>query len=171
MADTTELAMTLRSQHDVIRRLLADVRATAGAQRRRAFDALSRFLAAHEGIEVEAMHTPVRDLLADPDVARARIHEETTAMLSMAHLEGMDVDGLDFVDAFDQLSSSIDAHAEAEEHEELPAIAARVGQGAVDRIHRALETVPRLAELTPEVATTFEARVEAARQAAHTGQS
>lgn len=169
MADTTRLAVTLRAQHDTVRQLLADVRDTAGADRRLAFDALSRFLAAHEGIEVEALHTPVRDVLADPDIARARIHEETTAMLSMAHLEGMDVDGLDFVDAFDELSSSIGDHADAEEHEELPAIADRVEQGEIDRIRDALEAVPRLARLTPESATTFEARVDAARQAARRG--
>lgn len=163
MVDTTRLAATLSSQHETIRQLLAGVRDTAGDERRLAFDAFSKFLAAHEGIEVEAMHTPVRDVLADPDVARSRIHEETTALLAMAHLEGMDVDGLDFVDAFDELSTSVTDHADAEEAEELPAIAARLGQADVDRIQQALEAVPRLAELTPEGATTFAARVDAVR--------
>jgi len=163
MADITRLEKTLTEQHRHIRSLMEDVKAAAGSERAKAFDQLTKFLAAHEAVEIEAMHLPAQPGLAEPELAGERIAEEDDATHALSRLESVAVDTAEFERGFDLLAVAVNSHAEAEEHEELPALAKSVEQGLVDSIQTALTTVPQLAEHTPEGAIAFATRLEAAR--------
>jgi hemerythrin-like domain-containing protein len=141
MTSTAEqVTELLRSEHRHIKEMLTKVIDTKGAARDSAFTALGRFLAAHEAAEETFIHS-----LEDSAVAQERVHEEQTAGQLIARLEAMDFATEAFERAFAEFANSVKTHADAEEHDELPALTKDASPEELGRIYDALQRVPELA--------------------------
>src|SRR4051794_19952198 len=87
----------LKSQHQEIKRLFAEVDSTTGDRRRDAFTTLRRLLAVHETAEEEVVHPEAKSALANGSaVVDARLAEENEAKQVLAELENLDVDSPEF---------------------------------------------------------------------------
>jgi hypothetical protein len=135
-----EVFKLLRSEHEQIQNMLAEVMDNTGAARDSAFIALERFMAAHAAAEETFIHS-----LRDSPVAQERVHEEEKAGQLMARLEAMDTATEAFEDAFPRFAASVMVHAEAEEHEELPELTRDASPQELGRMYNALLRVPELA--------------------------
>jgi hypothetical protein len=78
-------------------------------------------------------------------VAQERVHEEQTAGQLIARLEAMDFATEAFERAFAEFANSVKTHADAEEHDELPALTKDASPEELGRIYDALQRVPELA--------------------------
>lgn len=130
LPDDDVVAIVLR-QHADIREMMARVLTHDGTRRQKTFAELKDFLVGHEKAEQAVIH-PVTRATAGPDVADARMREEAEADQVMAHLEHLDVNSDTFADEFAEFERAVIRHAEAEEHEELPAL--RGGRSPQERI-------------------------------------
>ncbi len=119
-----DVVALLLEQHAAVRSLLQRVGATAGGDRRQAFDDLRGFLAAHEAGEQQVLR-PVTRRTAGDGIAAARNEEEQEADEALRHLSGLDVDSQEFEAAFARFGRSVLEHARHEEDEEFPAVLAR----------------------------------------------
>jgi len=135
-----EVYELLKSEHEQIKEMLAEVIENTGVARDSAFRALERFMAAHEAAEETFIHS-----LEDSPVAQDRVYEEEKAGQLMARLEAMDTATEAFENAFAEFAASVETHAEAEEHEELPELVRDASPEELGRIYNALERVPELA--------------------------
>lgn len=113
----------LLTQHAQIRDLCQKVTASSGSEKKDAFDALRALLAVHETAE-ELVLRPVTEKIALPGVADARNHEEAEANGVLKTLEGLEVESAAFDEMFRSFVAAVDEHAEAEEHDEFPAVLA-----------------------------------------------
>ena len=116
-----DVIKVLLEQHAQIHDLVEGVMSSSGERKRESFDALRALLAVHETAE-EMVLRPVSSEIAGPGLADARNHEEAEANQVLAKLEAMDVDSPDFDTEFAAFQNAVDAHAEAEEQGEFPAI-------------------------------------------------
>ncbi len=159
-----QLASTLTEQHHHIKTLMETVVTREEASRELAFAELCRFLAAHEAAEEECIHAPAkRDLDGDTTVVDQRVEEEEEAGKAIAELERLGTESPEFQDKFEEFRQAVIAHAEAEEHEELPKLSGTLDEGDVTRMQEALSRVPDLASRNGEHGTSFEERLQAAR--------
>lgn len=146
MADAEQaLRETLEGQHQRIKAQLQLVQDTQGEARAEAFLGLRRFLAAHETIEQAAMHPTVRDATRAAEVVQERVDEEGKATSAIEELEQFDVDSDDFTQRFATLAGDVVAHAEAEEHVELPVYLSRATPEQVAAVVAALAEVDDVA--------------------------
>jgi Hemerythrin HHE cation binding domain len=136
---------TLEEQHRRIKGQLRHVEDSHGEARVEAFLALRRFLAAHETIEQAVMHPTVREGRDTANVAEQRVAEEGKATSAIEVLEQFDVDSPQFSDQFASLAENVVAHAEAEEHVELPAYLADASDDDVAEVVAALRQVDAVA--------------------------
>ncbi|MEP7369331.1 MAG: hemerythrin domain-containing protein, partial [Dermatophilaceae bacterium] len=158
------LTTTLTDQHAHIKDLMETVVAREGAERVTAFAELCRFLAAHEAAEEECIHTPAKEELdGDTTVVDQRVEEEDQAGKAISELERLDPDSEAFREGFEQFRRAVIAHAEAEEHEELPRLRGRLDQYEVTRTQEALSRVSDLASRNGDSGTSFMDRLQAAR--------
>lgn len=134
----------VEGQHEIIRGMLEEVAASAGEERSSAFDRLRRFVAAHEALEEQLIHPVGQRELGDPEVSGERIAEEKKACDVITRLEGLDVDSREFDHTFARLREEVVAHAEAEEHTELPAVTSAADAAALGQMQQALEFVAGL---------------------------
>ena len=111
----------LLEQHARIRELFEDVTSAEGEHRGQAFDELRALLAVHETAE-EMILRPVSSEAAGESVTDARNEEEAEANEVLKRLEKMDVDSAEFTSLLAEFRSSVEEHAEAEEHEEFPRV-------------------------------------------------
>jgi hemerythrin superfamily protein len=159
-----QLASTLTDQHHQIKTMMETVVARNGAERATAFAELCRFLAAHEAAEEECIHaTAKQDLEGDTTVVDLRIEEEIEAGQAIAELERLDTESEEFRDSFEKFRRAVLAHAEAEEHEELPRLRGIVDEHEVARMQNALHRVPDMASQDGGLGTSFMERLQAAR--------
>ena len=159
-----QLASTLTDQHHQIKTMMETVVARNGAERATAFAELCRFLAAHEAAEEECIHVPAKEELeGDTTVVDLRIREEEEAGQVIAELERLDTESQEFRDNFEKFRRAVIAHAEAEEHEELPRLRGIVDEHEVARMQDALHRVPDLASQNGGYGTSFMERLQAAR--------
>ncbi len=159
-----QLASTLTDQHHQIKTMMETVVARNGAERATAFAELCRFLAAHEAAEEECIHaTAKQDLEGDTTVVDLRIEEEIEAGQAIAELERLDTESEEFRDSFEKFRRAVIAHAEAEEHEELPRLRGIVDEHEVARMQNALHRVPDMASQDGGLGTSFMERLQAAR--------
>jgi hypothetical protein len=98
----------LVEQHTQIRDLFAQVGASQGAARKKAFDLLRELLAIHEVGEEIVVHPTARRVERE---AAARKAEEKEAASVMAGLEKMDVDDTEFAEKFIALERRVSEHA------------------------------------------------------------
>ncbi|HET8600902.1 MAG TPA: hemerythrin domain-containing protein, partial [Segeticoccus sp.] len=146
--DTTStpqaVADRLHEQHETIKHMLDAVATTSGQQRRHAFDDLRMFLACHEAAEEQFIHPEGEHDLKDGAVSSERVSEEQEAGHVITQLEGLDVDSEEFEQTFAKLTEAVVHHAEAEEHDELPAVSKAADAAALGAIDRALRYVPEM---------------------------
>ncbi len=159
-----QLTSTLTEQHQHIKTLMETVMAREEASREQAFAELCRFLAAHEAAEEECIHAAAkRDLDSDTTVVDQRVEEEDEAGKTIAELERLGTKSPEFQDKFEEFRQAVIAHAEAEEHEELPKLSGALDEVELTRIQEALSRVPDLASRNGEDGTSFKERLQAAR--------
>jgi hemerythrin superfamily protein len=140
----------LKAQHEAIKALFERVAKAKGEQRKEEFVALRRVLAVHETAEEEVVHPRAkRELPNGERVVSARLKEENEAKQALARLEKLDVDSAEFDAAFEQLRADVIAHAEAEEHEEFPQLAAHLDDAQLERMRKAAQLAERMAPTRP----------------------
>jgi hemerythrin superfamily protein len=144
----------LKSQHQEIKRLFAEVDSTTGDRRRDAFTTLRRLLAVHETAEEEVVHPEAKSALANGSaVVDARLAEENEAKQVLAELENLDVDSPEFEAMFASFQQDVVAHAEAEEREEFAELALRLDDAKLTKMRRAVELAERTAPTRPHAGT------------------
>lgn len=111
----------LLEQHARIRELFTEVKQASGQEKKEAFDDLRSLLAVHETAE-ELVLRPVTTSVVSEGVAQARNDEEAKANAVLERLERLDVEDPAFDSQLVDFESSVDEHAEAEEHEEFDQI-------------------------------------------------
>lgn len=112
----------LLEQHDRIRRLFDEVEHGTG-DRSAAFASLVGLLAAHERAEADVVYPALRAIDdAGARIASDRFAEEQQAEQDLAALVRIGVDSPDFELAFKTFRSAVEAHADNEEAEVLPAL-------------------------------------------------
>lgn len=159
-----QVTTTLTDQHRYIRTMMEIVLVHEGTERQAAFVELCRFLAAHEAAEEECLHPAARkELGSDPAVVDRRIDEEGEAGRAIADLERLGTSAPEFWDKFETLRQAVIAHAEAEEHEELPTLGSTLDEVELARMQEALDRVPELASRDGDSGTSFRERLHAAR--------
>ena len=170
----TDVVAFLRGQHREIQALLRTVVIASGTQRVTAFAELTRMLAIHEAAEEEIVHPAAgRWLLRGELVVDARLQEEYEAKLALAELERLDFDSEDFEVRFQHFKSALVAHAEAEEREELVALAEKLDSWRLTRMRRAAELADSWTSGRPDapapparfVARSFSALLDRSRNA------
>lgn len=167
-----ELVSTLTEQHRHIKTLMETVSTSQDTARSDAFAELCYFLAAHEAAEEECIHSAAQELMeGDTTVVDQRIEEEDQAGQAIAELERLGTDSSDFPDKFEMFRRAVIAHAEAEEHEELPKLGGTLDATDVTRMREALSRVPDLASRNGDTGTTFRDRLQAARADFRAGSS
>lgn len=123
MTSTNDVTDVIAPQHEEVKRLLREVSEKAGDARRDAFHRLRLTLALHETAEEQAVHPQaMRQLDGGTSAASDRVEEEEEAGGVIAALEKLDIDSDEFASQFDELFSSVIAHATAEEEHEWPAL-------------------------------------------------
>ena len=159
-----QVASTLTDQHHQIKTMMETVVARTGTERATAFAELCRFLAAHEAAEEECIHAAAKHQLeGDTTVVDLRIEEENDAGHVIAELERLDTESQEFRDNFEKFRRAVIAHAEAEEHEELPRLHGIVDEHELARMQDALHRVPDMASQNGGLGTSFMERLQAAR--------
>lgn len=168
VAATAELKSTLTDQHELIKTKMQAVKDSSGEGRQSAFDDLRRFLAAHEAAEEECIHTVGPELGPDAVVVQERLTEEEEAGQAIAKLEKLPIDSDEFTTGFDTFTTAVIAHAEAEEHQELPRLDRVVDEQQVQRMLQALRDVPAVAAGSADATCpTFKDLLQAAKAHFH----
>jgi hemerythrin superfamily protein len=168
-ASTDEITSLLASQHDHIKGLMTSVQNTRPDERESTFNEFRCYLAGHEAAEEHAMHAIATRRLDNPGVARSRVREEQEAAAAIADLEALDLASDEFTESFEALSADIIAHAEAEEHRELPDLLGVVSQDELAQIHRTLSRVNALADVNSRLERSSFAEMLAASEQALNG--
>jgi hemerythrin superfamily protein len=158
IGNTTDVVAFLTAQHEQIKQLFADVLSSKGDDRREKFTTLRRLLAVHETAEEEVVHPRARREIDDGErIVEERLSEENEAKQTLAELEKMDVDDVEFENQFRAFQADVERHAENEEQHEFRQLAEELSTEQLERMQRAV----RLAEATAP--TRPHAGVESAR--------
>ena len=140
----------LKSQHNQIKDGFERVLVAQGKERERAFTDLRRLLAVHETAEEEIVHPAARRALRDGStIVSARLREENAAKKALAELETLDVMSRDFEASLRTLQASVITHAEAEEREELAALATALEPSRLERMRKAAQLAESIAPTRP----------------------
>jgi hemerythrin superfamily protein len=140
----------LKAQHEQIKGLFAQVMATSGPQREKAFLDLRRLLAVHETAEEEIVHPRAKRTLADGEsVVNARVREEHDAKEVLAKLEKLDVQSAEFDTMLAKFRTDVVAHAEAEERQEFERLGEKLDDAALERMRTAVKLAEAVAPTRP----------------------
>ena len=142
----------LLEQHARIRDLFDEVKESEGEHKEQAFDELRALLAVHETAE-EMVLRPVSKEVAGESVVEERNHEEHEANHVLQQLESMDVNSPDFDAQLAMFQGAVDRHAEAEEHEEFPAVLQSCDVERRVAMGKRLQAVESLAPTHPHPST------------------
>ncbi len=140
----------LKSQHQQVKSMFADVLASDGEQRARAFYALRRMLAVHEAAEEEVVHPAARRALPNGDkIVAARLQEENEAKAALTELESLDPDSEAFEAGFLTLQANVLDHANSEEVQEFEALRNKLEPKHMASMRKAAEFVELIAPTRP----------------------
>jgi len=121
--ETQDIVDAVLADHERFRRLFADFEQATTGQRSEVWQALVRGLAVHETAEEEIVHPQVRRFVdGGDDIVDKRVVEEDQAKKELADLEKLGSDAPEFESRVRQFMEEVFSHAQAEEHEELPAL-------------------------------------------------
>jgi hypothetical protein len=113
----------IQQEHRQIEQMMNRVAQATDGAKRDAFEDLVRKLAVHETAEEEVVHPLLKQSGLDA-VYESVTQEEDSAKKLLSKMDGADVTTPEFDASFEQLRSSVKAHAEHEETSEHPQIAA-----------------------------------------------
>jgi hemerythrin superfamily protein len=165
-----QVTSTLTEQHHHIKTMMQTVVDRDGSDRQEAFAELCHFLAAHEAVEEEYIHTCAKEQLdGETDVVDRRIEEEHKAGNVIDELERLDAESREFEEKFEMFRRAVEAHAEAEEREEFPELRVTLDEVDCTWMQEALSRVPELASRNGEAGLSFKARLQAARRELRSG--
>jgi hemerythrin superfamily protein len=155
VATLDEIRGALNAEHEHLWQLLSAVRHARGGGRRTALRSLLRYVAVHEAAEEVVIHNAWVD-----DSTRERLDEEREIAEIIERMVRMtegpeppdETDTSDatawddeFLVVLDQLERSLRDHAEAEENEELPILASKLGTEALGEMLRVVLMVREMA--------------------------
>jgi hemerythrin superfamily protein len=147
-----DVLRVLYEQHGRIRELFAEVKAAGADRRGEVFDELRALLAVHETAE-EMVVRPATSAAGGDAVADARNEEEAEANEVLKKLEGLDPTSSDFDRLLAEFESSVDEHAEAEEHEEFPLIESSCDEEKRQTMGKQLRAAEAVAPTRPHPST------------------
>jgi hemerythrin superfamily protein len=141
----------LRSQHNEIKSLFAEVNAAQGEQKQQAFQRLVRLLAVHETAEEQVVHPAARSDAGD-EVVDARLHEEDEAKHVLSDLYDLGVDAPGFDARFAAFEQAVLAHATHEEQEEFPELRRNTDPAQLRRMAGAVRAAEAISPTRPHPA-------------------
>jgi len=146
-----DLAAAIRADHETVKQLFADIK--GGRDGVQAWEALVRALAVHETAEEEILYPTVRTKGGDEmkAVIAKRLAEEDEAKKLLVDMEKLGPTGNGFGEMLAKLEQAVLAHAEAEEHEVLPALSA-VDESMMHALATAYHAAKALAPTHPHKA-------------------
>jgi len=146
-----DLAAAIRADHETVKQLFADIK--DGRDGVQAWEALVRALAVHETAEEEILYPTVRTKGGDEmkAVIAKRLAEEDEAKKLLVDMEKLGPTGNGFGEMLAKLEQAVLAHAEAEEHEVLPALSA-VDESMMHALATAYHAAKALAPTHPHKA-------------------
>jgi hemerythrin superfamily protein len=140
----------LKEQHQQIKALFREVRATTGDTRSENFHALRRLLAVHETAEEEIVHPAARKSLANGEaIVEVRLQEEKKAKVALTALENLALDSHEFEAQLTLLEADVIAHAEAEERQEFEPLGESLDSERLERMRKAVVLAERVAPTRP----------------------
>jgi hemerythrin superfamily protein len=123
-SDGTNVIDVIQQEHQEIEALLAQVADHDNAGRDEAFEKLASHLSKHEAAEQAVVRPEISKI--DGTEAEAREAEETKADAMLAQLKSLDVGSAEFDSLFEKFRSAVLRHAQHEESEEHPKLAANL---------------------------------------------
>ena len=161
---SSEVLSVLSGQHEQLKALMHQVVSCPVHDRQEVFDDVRHLLAAHEAAEAEVVHPLAHRVLhTQAAVVTARLAEEDEAGAAIGRLEHVDITSGQFATEFAALQTSVIAHAEAEEDQELAVVAGALAATQQREILAALSQVPVFAHSPAVQLDTFAAMLLAAR--------
>lgn len=158
-ANADDIVDLIRADHNNVRALFEEFDAASGDRRNELWQMIVRLLAVHETAEEEIVHPLVRRFVdGGDDIVDARLAEEDAAKKTLAELEQLGPDAVEFPERFGAFARDVLAHADREEREELPALRESVDADDLRRITSVYEAAKAVApthphKLAPESAT------------------
>lgn len=144
---STDLIARIRDEHELIRSRFTQLLEAPESQREGHFRELVSLLVSHEAVESIVLHPTVEDEVDGGErVAKARREEEQHAEELLAQLQDLDPTSDVFLAAVTALRDEVEAHASAEEAEELPRLREELDQATLERLG---DTYDRLREVAP----------------------
>ncbi|MGW5239047.1 DUF2231 domain-containing protein [Monashia sp. NPDC004114] len=137
-ATATDVVAVVTAQHAQITQLVRAVGLAPTDERGAALQSLLAYLAGHEAVEEELLH-PRAGFDDNGPVGQARMTEETSVGEQIKRLEELGPQSEVFRTQFGLIEESIARHASAEEEQELPRLAAGLGDDDAATIVRAFE--------------------------------
>jgi hemerythrin superfamily protein len=140
----------LKAQHQQIKELFSQVRATRGEMRESAFTELRRLLAVHETAEELIVHPAARKALPEGEsIVNIRLQEENKAKKELSSLESLAIDSTEFEAGLGTLAMDVLAHAEAEERQEFEPLGQSLDSAQLEKMRRTVELAERFAPTRP----------------------
>jgi hemerythrin HHE cation binding domain-containing protein len=130
LPDGDVVGIVLRHHADITD-AMERIKSARGQNRVDGWEALKRFLKAHETAEQQVIR-PVVETGDNPAEAEARMAEEAEADQAVARLSVIGADSPEFGPEFAQFAEKVHQHAEAEEHDELPLLKQLPAERRVD---------------------------------------
>ncbi|MCT9114103.1 hemerythrin domain-containing protein [Streptomyces mirabilis] len=153
--ENNDVVFLLEEQHQTIRLLLAKVLDETGTERRESFRDLMQRLIVHETTEEEIVHPYARHTIVNGEQLVAdRLLEEESLKQALVHLELLDPDSPEFVDAFEQLRQEVLAHDDAEEAREFAPLKERGDPAELQALAQAVRAAAVLAPMHPRPGLT-----------------
>lgn len=122
----------VKSQHDMLEKMLANVASAGEAQRKAAMGVLERFLSAHEAAEEAYLEQATKNL------------ENMQGWVEK--LTEMDFTSSDFMNQFSQFQKELMNHTQTEINHTIPKALQQMTQSQIELVQAAFERVSRTAD-------------------------
>jgi iron-sulfur cluster repair protein YtfE (RIC family) len=142
----------LRQDHREVRQIFAQLDTATGEERRDLFQQLVGELVRHEVAEEQILR-PVSKRDAGEEIASARIHEESQAEELLKEMENLDPDSAEFTASLARLHREVENHAQAEETQEFPKVAAKESRERLEQMGKVYEAAKKAAPTRPHPST------------------
>jgi len=145
-----DVVEVLKTQHEKVKNLLAEVATSEGEAREATFCELRRMIAVHETAEEEIIYPALRSTGQEgKQVAEARTSEEAEGTEVLARLENMSPAGAEFSELFGQFRTAVLNHAEAEETQVIPILQRTQKPEALRKMAKAFAVAEKAAPTHP----------------------
>ena len=142
----------LRQDHDEVRQMFEQLDTATGEERRDLFQRLVGELVRHEVAEEEILR-PVSKRDAGEEIANARIREESQAEELLKEMENLDTGSAEFTASLARLRREVESHAQAEETQEFPMVAAKESPERLEQMGKVYAAAKKAAPTRPHPST------------------